>query len=230
MISLRKIGAICAKQLKVMAYNLFILVGFLAAPIMAFFMRGDGPDGFVLSFLILINVLFAGANTMCVLIAEEKEKHTLNVLITSTVSGFDFLISNLIITVGITVAINGIIFFILGFQGVLPFVPFLLLTGVGVMPAALIGAIIGIVTKNQMTATTAIVPVMVLLIYIPAFMQGSFFVENIIYYGFAEQMVSGLTSVYLGESIAVNLGVIALNLFVLMVVFGLCYRKKGLVN
>ena len=230
MISTRKVYALFAKDMKTITYNLFVISGLLVVPIIAFFftMASNGPEPALADFLLQMNILINGANIICVMIAEEKEKHTMGVLIASTVSGAEFLAGKVLVTTVLTLASNVALYFIMGLGAIMPFGSFVIVTGVAILPAAAIGAIIGIACKTQAAASSAVAPLMMLLVLLPMFLQGSFLTDNILYYVFSEQMSHGLAATYHGESFLPNIGIIAVNFVVLSVIFWGVYKKKGL--
>ena len=230
MISSRKIHALCAKDAKSLLHNVFILSGILIIPVMAFVFNLMA-DEFVIDLVLMIvqmNVLMNGANIICVMIAEEKEKHTLNVLVSSTVSGLDFLLSKLLVSVVLTMAVSVAVYFMFDLMGIMAFGQFMLITGVAVLPAAAIGAIIGITMKTQAAASSAVAPLFMVFMFLPMLVPRDSAVWNVLQYLFPEQMVLGLIAVYRGEAFMTYIGFILANFAVLFVAFLLVYRKKGL--
>jgi len=239
MSSMRKISALLWKQMKTISYNPFIISGLLVFPVMAFIfnLTTDPNDPYVAAemiqmamFFIQINVLVNGANIICVMIAEEKEKKTLNVLITSTVSGMEFLISKVLGTVILTAASNVALFFIYGLQDTMAIGPFLLLTTIAILPAAAIGAVVGILCKTQTAASTVVSPVIMVLAFVPTFIPEGSFLESAFRYVFSEQLILGIRAVSYGEPFMGYVGFIAVNFAMLLPVFWLFYKKKGLAN
>ncbi|MCL2404873.1 MAG: ABC transporter permease [Defluviitaleaceae bacterium] len=231
MISTRKIFAICEKDFKGLARNLFVLSGILIVPIIAFVMglviEPEYAAQASVTFIVM-NIMMNGANIICVMIAEEKEKHTLNVLSASTVSGLDFLISKLLIAVVLTAVVNVIIYFMFGLLDVMPIGSFMLITSIAILPAAAIGAVIGIATKTQSAASTAVAPIALIPIFLPMVIPAESAAWNVLRFLFTEQVVSGLRAIYLGESFISSIGIIVANFAVLFIVFLVYYRKKGL--
>jgi len=170
MIAINKVGALYLKQMKNFGYNMFILIGFILAPGIAFLFSRlipvPGMIGFALSMSLLMNIVFGGANTMCVLIAEEKEKNTLNVLITSTVSAIDFLLSNALAALTMTVVVNVIIYFICGAY-MISFPLYIFVTSLSGLASIVLGAVVGLLSKNQLSASTIVTPFALVLILIP---------------------------------------------------------------
>jgi hypothetical protein len=116
----------------------------------------------------------------------------------------------------------------MGLGTIVPFGSFVLVTGVAILPAAAIGAIIGIACKTQAAASSAVAPLMMLLVLLPMFIPESFITKNILYYVFSEQMSHGLAAIYHGEGFLPNIGIIAANFVILSAIFWGVYRKKGL--
>jgi len=234
MISPRKISAIYSKNMKGITKNPFIIVAPLAILLIAVLQVMNLPEyatndeiAMLLNMVIGLNVLLTGITTMCVLIAEEKEKNTLNVLITSTVSGIDFLTAHVLTTATITVAVNALVYYIVGVDG-LPIGDYLLVTSVGTIAAITLGATLGILAKNQAAASTMVSPFIMLLMLAPIFFSDTFLVQNVLYYSFTEQMNLAVFDL-LGDGLNwIRVVMLGANIAVFAVIFGVCYRKRGL--
>lgn len=231
-ISMRKINALVGKQLKTVTSNPFVIMPIFLVPFMAFlFSQAMEPEYAqqMLTFMVGMNLILGAPTIISCLIAEEKEKNTLAVLITSTVSVLDFLISKVLFTAVCSIAMNAAVYFLMNGQELIGFDVFMLLSGLGSVTATLLGAAIGITSKNQATASTMVSPLMLLLI-IPVFFPDNFFVDNILYYFFTEQVLLAIHRIaFDGSSLTLlPLGIIAVNIIVLGVVFGMFYKKNGL--
>jgi len=235
MISLRKISALYVKNMKNIFYNPFIMTSPAAILVLsylfgAFMIPNDAPVEiiiFLMNMVVIMNAIMCGVMIMSVLIAEEKEKNTLNVLITSTVSGMDFLFGNVFTAATITIICNTAIYFIIGAQGIIPFGEYFLITGIGAVAAITFGATFGLLAKNQAAASTMTVP-LALLVIIPPLFKGNFFIDNILCYFFTEQIGIALIELIDGELSLMRIVIIAANFTVFALIFGLCYRKRGL--
>jgi len=232
--SLRKISAIYSKNMKGVAKNPFIVIAPIAVLLLTFLQVMNLSEdvtnyeiAMLLNMLIGLNVLLTGITTMCVLIAEEKEKNTLNVLITSTVSGVDFLTAHVLTTATITIAVNVIVYFIVGIDG-LAITDYLLVTSFGTIAAITLGATLGILAKNQAAASTMVSPFVMLLMLAPLFFPESFLVENVLYYAFTEQMNLAMIDLLDGGLNWMRIAILGANIAVFAVIFGVSYRKRGL--
>jgi len=235
MMSLRKITALYSKNMKNIFYNPFIMTSPVAILLLAylfgaFMIPDDAPVEiitYLLNMVVIMNAIMCGIMIMSVLIAEEKEKNTLNVLITSTVSGIDFLAGNVLTTTTITIICNIVIYFIFKVQNILPFGGYFLITSLGAIAAITFGATFGLLAKNQASASTMVAP-MALLIIIPPLFRGNFFIDNVLYYFFTEQIGIALTELAQGQLSVLRIIIITANFTVFALIFGICYRKRGL--
>ena len=229
MISIYKVNALFVKQMKNLAYNSFILVG-LVVPLIFAVLFGrliPGTEAIALPMSVLMNIALSGMNTMCILVAEEKEKDTLRVLMTSTVSPLDFLISNTLATLVITVILNSLMYVICGTAAIV-FWQFFLLTTLGSIAALLLGGIVGIVSKNQMSASGIMTPFAMVLLLIPMFgemLPGLAAVGEAL---FSQQVYLGLFEMAEGTFYWSRMAVILVNIVVIMAAFVLVYKKVGL--
>jgi len=100
---------------------------------------------------------------------------------------------------------------------------FLASTTLATFIATVLGAVIGLVSKNQMSASTMTSPIFLLLTLIPTIFSDSMFVENILYFSFTEQIGLVLTNDSITfSSIALKL----INMIFLPLYFHYYIRKK----
>jgi len=233
MISIRKISALYQKNMKNMIRNSYILLPLLLIVGMAFLftmqLDYDVTNEDMVAMLAMLagmSFMFIGASTMAILIAEEKEKQTLGVLITSTVSSLDFLISNILSSMTVVVVANIAIYYIVPTEGLL-LSDFLLVTSVGAVAAIILGAIMGLMAKSQAAASTMLTPLL-LFPMIPAFFADNFFVDNVLYYFFTEQIGVAMSGLVEGGISWSSASITAVNIVVFAIIFGIFYRKSGL--
>jgi len=233
MISIRKINALYQKNMKNMISNSYILLPLILVVAIAFLFTmqldydATNEDKVtMLAILVGMSLMTVGATTMAILISEEKEKHTLGVLITSTVSGLDFLISNVLTSLTVIIVANIAIYYIVPAEGLL-LTDFLLVTSVGAVAAITLGAIMGLLAKNQAAASTMLTPLLLLPV-IPAFFADNFFVDNVLYYMFTEQMGVAMSGLIEGGISWSSAGIMTVNIVVFAIIFGIFYRKSGL--
>lgn len=233
MISVRKIGALYKKNIKNMIGNSYIFLPLLVVIAITFLsvmqLDYDVTNEHMvrlLAMMVSLSLMFVGASTIAVLIAEEKEKHTLGVLITSTVSGLDFLISKVLTSATVTIAANIAIYWIIPVEGLL-LSEYLIVTSIGAVAAITLGATMGLLTKSQAAASTMLTPLL-LLPMIPAFFSDNFFVDNVLYFLFTEQLGVAMSGLIGGGIPWHSAGITAVNIIVFAIIFALFYRKRGL--
>ncbi|EBF5204563.1 ABC transporter permease [Listeria innocua] len=116
----------------------------------------------------VLNVSYVAYVTPATLLAEEKEKNTLRVLMVSSISGLEFFLGNLLPIVVVSSIVQAVIVPLLGIQfSVGQFAMYLLVSLVGIVSSAVLGMCFGILSKNQMNATLITIPLTMLLIFIP---------------------------------------------------------------
>lgn len=179
-VSMRKINALFQKEVKGLSKNKNVLIMCLLPILFAvmysqLFLQPGAEEGMrkldILTLCLSMNLLMVPIMVIGMLIAEEKEKNTLRTLMLSGITPMEFLTGKLLLTVIITVASNLIIFLILGFDmkylGI-----YILLTSLVMISMIMMGAILGMISPNQMSTGVMGVPMMLIFMIIPVF--GSF--------------------------------------------------------
>ena len=159
-------------------------------------------------------------------IAEEKEKNTLRVLHMANVKAGAYLIGNavyiwIICMLGsLAMGLAG------GYRGDL-LVKFLLIMAIGHLISSLLGAAIGVFSKNQMSATSLTVPVMLVFSFLPMLSMFNETIGKLAKFFYSQQLsllMNGLPDLKVdGECILVVLG----NMAVIGVIFVMAYRDRN---
>ena len=127
-------------------------------------------NAYVLGMGLVMNLGMCGIYCPSLLLAEEKEKNTLRVLMTSSVNSLEFFAGSVLPVFFITVLINFLLIPISGFAmdgwqlGL-----FALVSVIASLTSCIIGMILGIFAKNQVSAGTITTPVLLLLVMVPIF-------------------------------------------------------------
>lgn len=171
MSSIAHIYAIFVKQVKDSLRNRMIAMVFVMFPILALVFKGivsEDELNFILPSFVTMNTVIIPIIFMSSIVAEEKEKHSLQMLMMSNIKAWEYLIG-----VGFCVFFQALIsscFFI--FIASIPFgkVPVFILSAiVGICCSLLIGAIIAILSKNQMSVGPITAPVSMVIGLLPMF-------------------------------------------------------------
>ncbi len=229
---MRNIDAVFNKQLKETLKNKAILIQFLMLPAMAIIMSNfvkidDMPENF---FVKLFSVMFVGMaplTCMSSIISEEKEMNTLRALLMSNVRPFQYLIGTGLY-VWLFCMLGAVAFAICGGYSGFELCLFMTVMAVGIIISELIGAIIGVCSKNQMTATSISVPVMMIFSFMPMIAMFNDTVKKIAYITYSQQLSLIINNIENTDVQYENAIVLGINFVVAVVVFSIMFRKKGL--
>lgn len=229
-VSIRKIAAILEKQIKDTLKNKEVLIQFLMFPVIALIMENsiniEGmPEGFFVKMFSSMYIGMAPLTAISAIVAEEKEKNTLRVLMMSDVRAGEYLLG-----VGSYVWAACMLGSLLlaaagGFQGK-ELVIFLGVMCIGIIISLLAGAAIGIMSRTQMAATSVTVPVMMVFSFLPMmgmFNEGIKKIADLTYSGQLYGLMQQIGSL---ELEAKNLIIVGCNLLVAVICFVIAYRKN----
>ena len=138
------------------------------------FLLGDilkGATGsFVIVMCIIMTISIVPLNVLANMVAEEKEKHTLRSLMLANVSATDFLLSKAFVAL-VLMLIDGILIFLVCQEPMEYFGYFLIFYVLSSLSVLFFGALVGLLSKDQMSAGTLSSPLMILLMLPPMFSQ-----------------------------------------------------------
>ena len=124
----------------------------------------------ILSLGISLNLCMDGFLMVGTAIAEEKEKHTLRVLMTSSVTGMQYFIGSILFPFVLMNILNIVVLVISGISmSQVSVVAFLLVSAEASLISCVIGMIVGLCAKNQMNANLISYPLVIVLMMIPMF-------------------------------------------------------------
>lgn len=227
---MKHIITIIKKQLKDTLKNKTVLIQFLMFPLLGIIMTKaihieNMPENFFVNLFATMYIGMAPLTGISAIISEEKEKNTLRVLLMADVSPAQYLIG-----------IGSYIFFacLLGgavFAYLLDGVTFeqrlyfLLIVAIGIVASIMIGAAIGVGSKNQMAATSVTVPVMMIFSFLPMLSMFNDKIEKIAKVTYSEQiriLISGMKD---GGDHTQNVAIIMLNIILFAILFSVSYKK-----
>ena len=229
---MKEITAVFLKQVNETVKNKTILIQFLMFPILTLIMENtikiDGmPEHF---FSKLFAVMFVGmAPLMCMasIISEEKEKNTLRVLVMSNVKPFHYLLG-ISLYVWLMCMIGTIIFALCSGLHTVDFLMFIVFLALGIIVSEIIGAIIGIICRNQMSATSVTVPAMMVLSFLPMLSLFNDTIKSIAKYTYSQQISLLINEISNQQNYFEGIIVLLINLTVFVTIFIFAFRKKGL--
>lgn len=194
---------------------------------------GEDSTAFLLILGMMINSSMCAVLIPSTSIAEEKEKYTLRTLILSNVSAMEFFAAKILTTVVITFLGNMIVFGIASEQ--MAFLPaYILCTVFGNSCVIMLGAVIGIMCRDQASCNIWQIVVMLLFLIPPMFTGTSKALEiltKITPYGAMLRLYYGLTEGGISSGkMAAGAVVIMAWLVFSIAAFAYLYKKKGVDN
>lgn len=229
---IHKIMAILKKQLKDTPKNKAVLIQFVMFPFLTLIMQNTVkfPDLQHNYFVLMFATMYVGMaplTSAAAIIAEEKEKNTLRMLMMSNVKAGEYLLGVGIYVFVLCMAGAAVFAGIGGYTGG-AWVQFMLVMAVGIMTSLMLGAAIGTWSKNQMSESSVTVPVMMVFSFLP--MLASFndrigAVSRFTYSQQVQNLLAGIGQVSLTWESGL---VIAVNLVCVCALFTVAYRRCGL--
>lgn len=233
---MRNVMIIIKKQLKDTTKNKTILIQFLLYPVMALIMENaisiDGMQE--LFFTKLFSIMYMGmapTTSIASIIAEEKEKNTLRVLMMANVKPWQYLLGAGIYVWTICMIGAGVMAASASravHMNSDEILFYLAIMGIGFVLSILAGACIGIFARNQMTATSIVMPCSVILSFVPML---AMFNDTIAYAAkviYTEQLNRMLDVMDLQAVSTMGVMVTLLSAVILIAVFAVVYQRKGL--
>ena len=221
---------IIKKQLKDTLKNKTVLIQFVLFPIMTLIMENavkiDGmPELFFTKLFSIMYVGMAPLTSVASIISEEKEKNTLRVLTMANVKPWQYLIGIgfyvwLICMIGAGVMATGIK------NEAVPF--YLLVMAVGFAISILAGACIGIFSRNQMTATSIVMPVMMVFAFSPMLAMFNESIEKVARFVYTQQLKRIMDDMTFAGIKTDGICILAVNATLMIILFFIAFRKKGL--
>lgn len=232
--SLNKIFAILKKQIKDTLKNKSILIQFVMFPILTIIIANsvtiDGmTDNFFVNLFAIMYIGMAPLVSVSSIISEEKECNTLRVLLMSNVKATEYLVG--ISFYVVILCILGAL--VIGLQGNFnneELLKFMLVMFAGIIVSTLVGAAIGVCSKNQMGATSISVPFMMLFAFVPMLSLFNKTIKKIAVVLYTQQISNILNNIDKIQISRESLVIISVNALVALVVFSLIYKKRGLDN
>lgn len=173
-----RLSAMLVKEYHDLKSNVSIL-SILVLPIFlaVLYSRMDGSQDFSIAFIFVINVAFITMYVQSILLAEEKEKNTLQVLLLSPASTTEIMAGKSIISVILTIIMFVVSILIMGVSIESPLMLSIVLL-IGTILFAALGTLVGLLSENMVQITVYILPLSFLFGFSP--MIEMFFPDGVI--------------------------------------------------
>ncbi len=223
------IWAILWKQLKDTLKNKTVLIQFIMFPVLTVVMENaielqGMPEHFFANLFAIMYVGMAPLTSISAVISEEKEKNTLRVLQMCNVKSSAYLLGNAIYVVGICLLGSLVIGLAGGYKGQ-ELGYFMLIMLLGHSISAVLGATVGVVSRNQMVATSITVPVMMVLAFLPMLSMFNETIKKVAKLFYSQQLHMLLNELNNFCISAETMMILVGNIVVVLVMFSIAYGK-----
>ncbi len=227
---MRNILTIIKKQCKDTLKNKTVLIQFVLFPLMTLIMERavsleNMPDLFFTKLFSVMYIGMAPLTAMASIISEEKEKNTLRVLLMANVRSWQYLLGAGVYVLLICMAGAGVMSTGLPAEDI-PI--YLLLMGTGFLISIAAGACVGIYAKNQMVATSVVMPVMMILAFAPMMALFNDKIEKVAQFFYTQQLSLILLNLPSHRADGNGILILAVNAAVILAMFFVLFHKKGL--
>lgn len=230
-----RVKALFIKELKDYYRNPNVLITFLLPAILVFLLgfipnKSASLNMFFLTFSLNYGIGFICLPSIAMLISEEKEKNTLDVLALSSVTSTEFLISKILLPFVLSI-INILIALILFKINVVHFPQFFIIELMNIISIILIGATIGMICDTLTNASIFSMIILLFIMIIPSFSSANHIFNTIAnflgtYHSnlLVENINKGYSMVYSKYSLFIMFVWIIIPTFI----FILTYNKRSL--
>lgn len=230
--NMNNIAAIFKKQWKDTLKNKTIFIQFVMFPILTLVMSrtiviAGMPENFFVNLFATMYMGMAPLTSMAAVLAEEKEKNTLRVLLMSNVKPYEYLLGTGSHIWSACMAGAAVICAAGTFRLPERFF-FLAVLAVGILASLLVGAAVGVRSKNQMMAASLSVPVMMIFSFLPMLSMFNPDIEKIAKFAYSEQISRMLNQAGSLQPGMEGVCIIGANLILFAGMFVLAYRGCGL--
>lgn len=210
-----------------------LCIQFVMYPVMAAILESavkieNMPEHF---FAGMFAVMHIGMGSLCVMtavIAEEKEKNTLRILLFGGVRPAEYLLGIGTYILSACMA-GGVVFALLGEYRGKDFLVFMAVMASGIIVSMLFGAVIGIYSKSQVSATAVATPLMMVFAFLPMLAMFNKTIARAADLAYSQQIQLLFNHLQAGTAIEPkNLIVIGINFVIAAAGFTYAYRKCGL--
>lgn len=177
-----------------------------------------------------MNVAMTGILCTAMSLAEEKEKHTLRVLMTSSVNGLEFFLGSILPVMILTVAVNALLVVAAGVRlGTAGWAGWIFISVLCTLASAVLGMIFGMCAKNQVSASTITTVPLLILALIPGLASFHPLMGKISSCLFTGVLMNTAGALVEGRAALEPLGlaVVALQIVLAAAAFLLLYRRNG---
>ncbi len=237
MMAFKRILAILIKEAQDIRSNSNLLVMYLMPILFTYIWENfipDMPAGFGAAFGLIFLVVMVGMYVPSMLIAEEKEKNTIEVLMLSPARPVEIFVGKGLLTFITIIIISLIINIMVGLSFNIQLI-IIIATALTSLFAIFVGMIVGMISPNQMSTGVVGLPIYLLLLLIPQLsgigISGVDFIARFLptYYYLNILELTLIDRVAISD-LYIHFSIIAFSSFVIFALLLYIYRQKGLLD
>ena len=225
--SIFRIYAVFIKQVKDSINNRLIIMLFFMFPILAIIFKGlvkaEELDMLLPSF-ITMNTVMVPIIFMSSVVSEEKEKHSLQMLIMSNVKAWEYLIG-IGTCVFIQAFISSCLFLVVYDVPLEKLAVFFINLAIGIACSLLVGAILAILAKNQMSVGPITAPVSMVIGLLPMFAEINDKLKSVATVFYSYYIRKAFVTLEISAD-TISITTIIINFFSLLLIFVLLYKFR----
>lgn len=226
---MNNIVAVFKKQIKDTFKNKTVFIQFIMFPFLTLIMskavKIDGmPDNFFVNMFAAMYMGMAPLTSIAAIIAEEKEKNTLRVLLMSNVKPYEYLLG-IGSYIWLACMAGAYIICAAGDYHMRERLMFMIIMAAGILTSLVIGAAIGIWSRTQMMATSVTVPVMMVFSFAPMLSMFNNDIAKFAKFTYSVQISHMLNQIERLQVETGTIGIIAANVLLFAALFVLVYKK-----
>lgn len=237
MAALKRIQAILIKEVQDIKSNSNIMVMYLMPILFTYIWENfipEMPAGFGAAFGLIFLVVMVGMYVPSMLIAEEKEKNTIEVLMLSPARPIEIFIGKGVLTIISIIIISLIIALMVG-MSLINLLIIIIATTLTSIFAIFVGMIVGMISPNQMSTGVVGLPVYLLLLLIPQLSGMGVAAVDFIAKFLPTYYYLNILELTLIEGVEISalyfhLSIIALGSVIILVILLYIYKRKGLLE
>lgn len=227
-LTLKNISAIIGSVLA-LGFAILFKLTLHAAPFAA---PGMNKSFFILQMCYIFNAVMSGIMMTSIPMAQEKEKKTIRVLMTSSVNEFEYLIAAIIppfiiifLTDLLIVPLSGVSF------TVSKWVAYIVISIFTILLSMVIGFIMGVLSRKVSDTSYWVMPVLLPLVLIPQLSNTNAVFSKLSEYLYTGVMVHALNNIYFQRipyMSMLDISVITVEFIIVILIFAISFRKRGL--
>lgn len=185
----------------------------------------------ILNLGLTMNITMTGTFVTSTLLAQEKEKHTLRTLMTSSVNGMEFFLGSIIPPLVEIMILNVILIPLSGISlSSINLGVYLTATFLASLTSCILGMLLGIFAQNQMSASTLTTPVILVFMLVPTFASMVPSIQKFsrfLFTGVISEMVTSYAEGRVFSMNALHIIVLVGEILLAFLLFLYFYKKNG---